>query len=143
MFLLRSRPSQEPDMTIAARRRATTEPPAAWVSSGPRPVPFRSAEEAWFWTMAALRARHDGAQRSTGSRLPRPCEPDDVIRCLDLLYRRRSIALEHARVLRLWGERGQAPDPTYPAERGEAELWCLALGRLEWLLRVKGIVGGA
>ena len=56
--------------------------------------PFRSAEEAWLWTMAALQARRDGA-RYTANRglVSRPCEPDDVIRCLDALYRRRRIDL--------------------------------------------------
>ena len=33
-------------------------------SPGPtrRPEPFRDAEEAWFWTMAALTARREGAR---------------------------------------------------------------------------------
>lgn len=106
-----------------------------------RPVePFRSAEQAWLWTMAALVARHEGASRPAGSFTPRPCEPDDVIRCLDLLYQRRRIDLAHARVLRAWGERGVAPDMRYPAERAEARLWNEALERLEWPLRVRGVV---
>ncbi len=103
------------------------------------PEPFRSAEQAWFWTMGALLARHEGATRPGGA-VPRPCEPDDVIRCLDLLYDRKRIDLAHARVLRAWGERGVPPDGRYPAERREARLWQEAIERLEWPLRVRGIV---
>lgn len=108
-----------------------------------RTEPFRSAEEAWFWTMAALVARRDGARIVSGRGLiPRPCEPDDVVKCLDRLYRQRRIDLTHARILRIWGERGTAPDPRYPRERGDWRLWQEALSRLEWPLRVKGIVAG-
>jgi hypothetical protein len=92
--------------------------------------------------MAALTARRDGARHSTNQgRLPRPCEPDDVVRCLDTLYRQRRIELVHARVLRAWGERQSAPSAAVAAERHDYRLWCEALERLEWPLRVKGIVG--
>jgi hypothetical protein len=103
--------------------------------------PFRSAEEAWIWTMAALQARRDGA-RYTANRglVSRPCEPDDVVRCLDALYRGKRIDLVHARVLRVWGERQMAPDPAYATERYDFGLWREALDRLDWPLRVKGIV---
>ena len=104
--------------------------------------PFRSAEEAWFWTMAALRARREGA-RYTGNprKVNRPCEPDDVVKCLDTLYRGRRIDLTHARILRVWGERQEAPNPAHVMERAEWRLWREAMDRLEWPLRVKGIVG--
>jgi hypothetical protein len=108
-----------------------------------RTDPFRSAEEAWFWTMAALVARRDGARIVWGRGLvARPCEPDDVVKCLDRLYRQRRIDLAHARILRIWGERGTTPDPRHPRERGDWTLWREALSRLEWPLRVKGIVAG-
>ncbi len=108
----------------------------------PRTEAFRSAEEAWFWTMAALAARRQGARFSAGlGRVERPCEPDDVVKCLDQLYRQRRIDLVHARILRIWGERGVAPCAGHPGEGSDARLWTEALGRLEWLLRVKGIVG--
>lgn len=106
------------------------------------PTPFVNAEEAWFWTMAALVARWDGARIVAGRGLvSRPCEPDDVVRCLDRLYRQRRVDVAHARILRLWGERGTAPDPRAPREAGDHRLWKEALDRLEWPLRVKGIVG--
>lgn len=109
---------------------------------GQRTQPFRDAEEAWLWTMAALQARRDGARYiAKVGRVQRPCEPDDVIKCLDTLYRRRRIDLTHARILRIWGERQSAPSAVRAAERCDWRLWREALERLEWLLRIKGIVG--
>ncbi|MFN3448560.1 MAG: hypothetical protein ACK44F_07670 [Roseococcus sp.] len=106
-----------------------------------RAEPFRSAEEAWFWTMAALMARREGARVRAGQGLSlRPCEPDDVVKCLDRLYRQRRIEIAHARILRIWGERGVPPCPRHPAERGDHRLWREAMQRLEFPLRVKGIV---
>ena len=103
--------------------------------------PFRDAEEAWLWTMAALQARRDGARYvANADRVPRPCEPDDVIKCLDTLYRRRRVDLTHARILRIWGERQSAPNPAHATERGDWRLWREALEALEWLLRIKEIV---
>lgn len=116
-------------MTAAAPVRAT------------RTEPFRNAEEAWIWTMSALVARRDGVRYSpSGNRVPRPCEPDDVVRCLDTLYRRRRIDLVHARIMRIWGERQAAPNPAYASERCDWRLWREAMERLEWQLRIKGIV---
>jgi hypothetical protein len=104
--------------------------------------PFRDAEEAWFWTMAALMARREGARYTANQgRVMRPCEPDDVVKCLDGLYRRRRIDLVHARILRMWGERQSSPNPAFSSERCDWRLWREALERLEWPLRVKGIVG--
>lgn len=108
-----------------------------------REQPFHSVEEAWFWTMAALTARRDGARIVSGAGLvTRPCEPDDVIRCLDRLYRQRRIELQHARIMRIWGERGAVPDPRQPREAGDWRLWTEAMRRLDWPLRAKGIVTG-
>ena len=104
----------------------------------PRTAPFRNAEEAWFWTMAALAARRD-VRGATIAVPARPCKPEDVLKCLDQLYRRRRIDLLHGRILKFWGERGIAPDPARAAERCDWRVWSEALGRLEWPLRVKGI----
>jgi hypothetical protein len=91
--------------------------------------------------MAALIARREGARYGAGKGVVgRPCDPDDVVRCLDSLYRQRRIDLAHARVLRIWGERQMAPSGAVAAERPDRRLWLEALQRLEWLLRVKGIV---
>jgi hypothetical protein len=100
---------------------------------------FRSGEEAWFWTIGALQARNDGA-RVYRTPHARPCDPDDVVRCLDRLYRHRRIDLVHARILRIWGERQVPPNPAHPRERGDWRLWTEALERLEAALRMRGIV---
>jgi hypothetical protein len=103
---------------------------------------FPTAEEAWFWTMGALMARRAGARYSANKgKFSRPCEPDDVVKCLEGLYRQRRIDLVHARILRVWGERQASPNPSVPGERSDWRLWREALERLEWPLRTKGIVG--
>ncbi len=105
-------------------------------------VLFRTAEEAWFWAMAVLMARHDGggtAWRPTGAH--RACDPEDVFNCLDRLYRARKIELAHARVLRLWGERQVAPSGSCPHQRREWRVWQQAMAELEWSLRGRRIVG--
>lgn len=126
-------------MPVAARH--SSFPLSGAVLSGGRTKPFISAEEAWLWTMAALIARRDGARYSAGKGLfSRPCEPDDVVKCLDGLYRQRRVDLVHARTLRIWGERQLPPCMAVAAERSDFRLWTEALERLEWPLRVKGIV---
>jgi hypothetical protein len=102
-------------------------------------LPFSSVEEAWFWTMGALRARREGQQRGGAMKIARPCEPDDVIRCLDRLYRNRRIELAHARVLRNWGER-QMPPSLCRTGGQECALWREAMACLDPALRQKGIV---
>jgi hypothetical protein len=104
-------------------------------------TPFRSAEEAWFWTAAALLARREGARIvAHAGKMQRPCEPDDVVRALDELFRRGRITTAHGEVLRRWGERGLAPDGGRPAERRAALLWREVMAWLDWPLRSKGIV---
>ena len=107
----------------------------------PRLTPFRSGEEAWFWTIAALMARRDGAGAAwLPSGPPRPAEPDDVLNCLDSLYQRRAISLMHARILKTWGERQVAPRRDVPGESHDFRLWQQAMAQLEWGLRGRGIV---
>ena len=104
--------------------------------------PFRSAEEAWLWTTAALTARHDGARVAAGrGRVQRPCEPDDVVRCLDRLYASRKVTLAHARILSSWGKIQQAPDAGRPEQQADHRLWRDALALIEPALRSRGVVG--
>jgi hypothetical protein len=103
--------------------------------------PFASVEEAWFWTMQALQARRDGARlRAAAGQVARPCEPDDVVNCLDRLYRQRRIDLAHARVLRHWGDLGIVPSVTARPEHADRRLWDEAMRHLEAGLVAKGIV---
>jgi len=102
-------------------------------------TPFTDAEQAWFWTMAALAARREGTGRG-GTGIQRPCDPDDIIRALDQLYRLRRIDLLHARILRIWGERGMAPSRLHPGQACDARIWDEAIDRLGARLRSRGIV---
>ena len=126
-------------MPIAARQALLAD--RVRTRHDPEMQPFESAEEAWLWTMAALIARREGARYTANKgQLRRPCDPDDVVKCLDGLYRQRRIDLVHARILRIWGERQVAPSLSVAVEREDHRVWVEALGRLEWPLRVKGIV---
>ena len=132
-------------MTTAASQRHTivrnVAKGSAAASGRRQTVAFRDATEAWFWTMAALVARREASPRGVdGAGPPRPAMPEDILRCLDALYRQRRIDLVHARILRIWGERGVAPDAARGGERGDARIWREALDRLEWPLRVKGFI---
>jgi len=128
--------------SVRATPLAAVTMPSKSSPGGGGAEPFRSAEEAWLWTIAALVARREGARYvANAGTVRRPCEPDDVVKCLDQLYRRRRIDLTHVRILRIWGERQMAPNPAYAGERCDWRLWREALERLEWPLQVKGIVG--
>jgi len=105
-----------------------------------KPQPFRSAADAWFWTMQFLAARRDGAGAAFDAGGTRPCEPDDVVKVLDRLYRQRRLTLAHARILRIWGEKGEAPG-RLNANAADARLWSDAMVALELALRMRGIVG--
>lgn len=109
-------------------------------SLGSYSTPFSHAEDAWFWALTALASRRNGERSGRGSTVIRPCEPDDIIKCVDQVYQQKRISLAHVRVLLKWGERRMTPDSRYSAEAGEAKLWGEALARLEWIMRGKGIV---
>lgn len=104
-------------------------------------TPFESAEEAWFWFIQAQSAKEDGARISFGQGLiPRPCEPIDILKVLDRLYRNRRILMDHVLVLRHYGKRLMAPDPRRVRELRAHKLWTEALERLGDSLESKGIV---
>ena len=104
-------------------------------------VPFESAEEAWFWFIAAQQAKEEGARITAGQSLtPRPCEPVDIFRVLDRLYRGRMVLWDHVLVLKHYGKRGMKPDSFRPNEAHAARLWQEALEKLEEALVAKGIV---
>lgn len=104
-------------------------------------VPFESTEEAWFWFINAQQARHDGARFTAGQgALLRPCEPVDILRILDRLYRQRRLLRDHLMVLRYYGRRGMPPDSRRVREMRAYKIWSEALARLESALIGKGIV---
>lgn len=119
--------------------RPTAPPPAPVAIEGAQP--FRSAEDAWFWFIEAWTARHAGARIVAGAGLvPRPCEPIDVLRVLERLYRQRRLLRDHVAVLGHYGRRLLPPDPRRPAEHRAHRIWREALDRLGSALRAKGIV---
>ena len=104
-------------------------------------VPFVSTEEAWFWFVQAQEARSSGARIVAGrGTVPRPCEPLDMMREVDRLYRQRKLIRDHLHVLVHYGKRLMAPDPERRLEIRASSLWREALAFLDPVLREKGIV---
>ena len=103
-------------------------------------VKFESAEEAWFWFIQAYDARHAGARIFAGGGSLRPCEPVDILKCVDGLYRNRCLQMDHLLVLRHYGKRLTPPDPYHPKEKRAYSLWREALDKLYDPLIKKGII---
>lgn len=102
---------------------------------------FPTSSACWFWCIACLDARRDGARFEAGKSTPRPCEPDDVLREVVRLVTRRRLRRAHLRILMLYGRQRCAPSRHAGGEEaGFAVLWDEALDRLTPLLRAKGIV---
>lgn len=102
---------------------------------------FTDIEDAWFWFITAYEARHSGAKIVAGiGSLPRPCEPLDILRVVDRLYRQRRLFIDHLRVLNFYGKRGSPPDPRRPKEQKAYTIWHDALARIEPALQSKGIL---
>ena len=107
----------------------------------PNAVPFSDAEEAWFWFIAAQEARTDGARFVSGQGIcPRPCEPLDILKVLDRLYRTRRLMRDHLMVLRHYGRRRLSPDPYRAKEQRAHHLWREALERIGEVLEGKRII---
>lgn len=105
------------------------------------PIPFPSTEDAWFWFVQAQEARQSGARFKAGlGDTPRPCEPLDVLRAVDRLYRQRRLVRDHLAVLVHYGRRLMAPDPRRRAEQKAHAIWREALDTIDPVLRGKGIV---
>lgn len=110
-------------------------------SSSVDTTPFASAEEAWFWFIQAQAARNDGARFSAGQGLvSRPCEPVDILKIVDRLYRQRRLLIDHLLVLRHYGRRLIAPDARRLKEMKAYSLWVEALERMTPVFERKGIV---
>lgn len=104
-------------------------------------VPFSSAEAAWFWFIETQMARSEGARLVSGAGLyPRPCEPVDICREVERLYRGRRLLIDHIKVLKHYGVRLMSPDPRHPKEIRAHYIWEEAMERIEEALIRKGIV---
>ena len=102
---------------------------------------FETAQEAWLWFVLAQEARNAGARISAGlSLISRPCEPMDILKCVERLYRNRRLVMDHILVLRHYGKRQLPPDPARIKEVRATHLWNEALERLEPVFIRKGIV---
>ncbi len=122
-------------------RTTPATPPPPRVPERAPGHPFDSPEEAWFWSVQAHEAKAAGARVVAGLGLtPRPCEPDDVLRAVDRLYRQRKLVRDHLHVLVHYGRRLAAPDPDRRREQRASDLWREAFGRIGPVLRQKGIV---
>lgn len=107
----------------------------------PNTVPFNDAEEAWFWFVSAQEAKANGAKVTAGNTLfPRPCEPLDILKVLDGLYRKRRLLKDHLLVLRHYGRRHLPPDPYRIKEAKAFKVWQEAFERITPVLIGKGIV---
>lgn len=108
---------------------------------GVETYPFIDAQEAWFWFIQAQQARVDGARYTAGMSLtPRPCEPTDILKILDRLYRNRLLMRDHLLVLRHYGRRQLAPDARRVKEAIAHKLWVEAFEKIEPILIRKNIV---
>ncbi len=104
-------------------------------------VLFDSVEEAWFWFIAAQKAKNEGARIVAGQALSeRPCEPIDILKILDSLYRQRRLTRDHLLVLRHYGVRMMPPDQYRVKEKRAYYLWVEALECMEPIMERKGIV---
>lgn len=104
-------------------------------------TPFESIEEVWFWFITAQQAKNDGARYVSGAGvIRRPCEPVDILKILDGLYRKRRLLRDHLLVLRHYGRRHLAPDPRRVKEHRAAHLWSEAFERMRPVLEGKGII---
>lgn len=102
---------------------------------------FETAEEAWFWFIQANQARNDVARISANEgRIIRPCVPDDILKILTRLHRNRRLDMNHFRVMRHYGVRMMAPDPSRPSEHLAWRLWVDAMKIFGDVLIAKDIV---
>jgi hypothetical protein len=95
----------------------------------------------WFWFIEANQARLDGARYTAAKgNIRRPCEPVDILRILDRLYRTRRLMMDHLRVLRFYGVRQMPPEAWRASEARAATLWREAMRILEPVFVAKAIM---
>lgn len=103
--------------------------------------PFEDAQEAWFWFIQCHEATKDGARvTARKGQIARLCEPVDIMRILDRLWRQRRLVRDHLLVLRHYGQRMLPPDPYRPQEAKAHTIWTQAMDRMEPILIKKGLI---
>lgn len=103
--------------------------------------PFLDSEEAWFWAVRGHDVLTDGARPLEGeARVPRPCEPRDIMVVLSRLVRKQVIDRQQVIILFRHARLGRPPDSRYRGEADAARAWLEALDRLSTELVRKGIV---
>ncbi len=103
--------------------------------------PFANSADAWFWSVQCLMARRDGARSVAGMGAEaRPCDPEDVVKSVERLYRVGRLTPHHLRVLVDYGARLTEPNRDDRSESRAARLWDEALDLLTTPFRAKGIV---
>ena len=102
---------------------------------------FSDAEEAWFWFIQSYTARLEGARITAGAgQYNRPCEPVDILKIVDRLYRNCRLTRDHIYVMRHYGLRQMAPDKHHPKEQRSYYLWSQAMQILAASLSKKGLM---
>lgn len=124
-------------------KKPVIDPPPPLPGTG---VPFRTVEEAWFWFIRTVVAREMGASLRIGlGNIPRPCQPMDIYRTLDRLYRSRRILWKEILVMNEYGRRRRVPNLASldKKERDDGTLWRRAMLELDTALRQRGIIRNA
>jgi len=104
-------------------------------------VLFDDAPQVWFWFILAQQARNDGAEiRKERTPTPRPCEPVDILKIVDRLYRNRLLKRDHLFVLRHYGRRQSPPNPNIAKEINASRLWDEAMDYMATAFIQKGII---
>ena len=99
-------------------------------------MPFSSMEECWLWFAAVCAVKREGG-KALGGGVARPLCPEDVSLALSRQMRAGLLSARHAKILRLYGDRGRAPSGD--AELKDRALWLQAMRRLRAALRGKRV----
>jgi hypothetical protein len=101
------------------------------------PVPFRSADEAWWW-YCLMQAERRAGHKSSGSGPGRPCDIDDVALAFNRLRRSKRILNHHVEVMVRYGHAQRPPDRRIDPRGLQA--WNEGIDALHTLLAQKNII---
>lgn len=102
---------------------------------------FATAEEAWFWFIRCDAAREEGASsRDRTLHAARPCEPADIYRWLNALYKKGVLLPSHGYVLGYYGTLDRQPFADVEDEILDWIIWIDAFDYIDVVLREKGVI---